>query len=277
MGLHLRQMFRDFKTDPEDVYYAFGNGWNVVTIEKVDYFEFKGENDEVEVAWTVKFRELALPLKLNRTNAFNIAEVLQTEVIEKWYGRTISIMAAKKKYAGKKDYWTYDVDLVAPSSPPTIPANTDVAGAAIDSMNLKLPPGQWMRQKLLGGPTAPTHKPVAIGVETGVAVFDQLQQRGKSLVDAINHLRINAADHYAVGRELPDWDAACLDILRTFIRGCPKVAQPMTEQAKADLVKRWQPPPPPSEVIDKRTGEVLKPSDGSNPAPESIPEDDIPF
>ena len=99
-------------------------------------------------------------------------------------------------------------------------------------------------------------------------MMDGLQRKGRTVEDLIKHIRgTNAALADACqGKTPPNWPQAVPAAARSMLESLPTSAAPLNENQRAALNKQWNEAPKIGEVIDTKTGEVLRPAD-----------DDIPF
>ena len=264
--MNLRQMFPRATLDPEDVFYLVGPAGCTVEIQQVQYKTLEARRaGEAEIAYFLEVREFKRPIKLNRTSAYAIGEVLGTEETDDWLGRLITIRPTQISI-GPNRVWVFDVDLVAPREPSALPPKQDIAGLAADNKRRGLAAGTGGGGASAGTGarlSAPAALAAPIGIDQAASVVAALHERGKTQQDLYEFLKSLGLESGAAGRELPEWPTTTLAAVRTFVKMFPKCAAPMTEPAIAAVKARWQPPAP--EVINRRTGEVV------------TDDDDIPF
>lgn len=268
--LHLDQMFPRKSLDPADVG-AFAPEGVVVTIESIEVKTAPAQKPgDVEVLYYVSTREFKKPFKLNTYNAYAIGDVLQTKFPDQWTGRTIKLIGRQKMgtnpLTGRPSaYWTFDVDLVAPTEPPALPPKQDISGwAATGKGPAQLAAAPARPQ--IGGQAPPGQGAMSpIGEDKAGEIFSALHERGRTSADFIKHLRDHGTDDLVRGKQPPAWPAAVLPPARSFCQLFPRVNPALSPIALASLKAGWKQP----EVIDTTTGEVI--------TPEQQVEDDIPF
>ena len=283
--MHIGQMFPKKTLHAEDLFSEYPGGV-VVTIEGIKARTDPGEiGGEPEVTYFMATKEFRKPIRLNKTSATIIAGVVGSEDTDDWHGKTVTIRGFSKQITDRdtgkpKKIWVTEVEMEAPLSLP-LPnmVKHDITGVAAS------------RKRLTAG--RPGQGPGPIGAETSLKIAQSLHERGKNMGDLAGHLAnlgLNVA-----GQLPPAWPASALEPSRIYLRNLPKVGPPMTPAAVAGLATAWGVPPPgAAEVVDTRTGEVIRPAAPAalpaRPAPtpaapahqmppdhEEIREEDIPF
>jgi hypothetical protein len=278
--MRVGQMYPKRTLDAEDLNSEFPQGC-VVTIESLDYRTDAGEIGEPEITYFLKCQEFRKPIRMNKTSAQTIEQVLGSDETDDWIGRTITIHGLRKKITDRdtgkpKQIWVIDVDMVAPRTPPQIKGrNTDITGIAAAR-----------RPRLNAGPSAAT--PGVIGADVAIKIAQSLHIRGKNMGDLATHL--NAIGLSVAGLMPPMWPSPVLAASRTYTTNLPKVAEPMPQATWAALLAAWGVPTAPApespEVIDRTTGAVITPAPAAAAEPkqqqmppdhQEIREEDIPF
>lgn len=276
--MYVSQMFKSKKTEMEDVLYALGEGWIHVTILGVDFkVFFDSETREEKPEYLLKLREFHKPVKLRANAARAIAQLLNTENTDDWIGKCIRIRAVKAFY-GNTPWFGFDVDLVLPTGPSTLPANMDVSGSAAECKVKKLPPGGSPPKGLVGatGAALPAAAMGSIGVDKALLLYSELDQRGKNFDDLRAWLKAAGMNHLVDGVAPPEYKLPVLQACKPFLAGIPKTRDKPSDSTLAVLRAGWVPPEQP-EVINTKTGEVIKPGGVNAGTLPQIPEDDIPF
>lgn len=273
-----------------------------VTIERIDYKTLEARNPgDAEIAYYIKFVELAKPTKLSKTFADQIAACLGTDDTAEWKGRVISITPAKIMVpaldgSGRKVPITVvNCDLMAPRKPPGLRPNTDITGLqfAAASGAPRLQPGQ--PPTIAAGGVAVAAN-ATLGDDRAARLIVSLRTRGKSWEDAVRHCKSMGMGELIAGKIPADAALAVMPSIVAFGRSFPKVADvPDAEQAVAELKAAWAPPQPTAEtmrtpaasvrgeVIDPSTGEVVqapRPPASESPILRPVPivhDDDVPF
>jgi hypothetical protein len=311
--LHLDQMFPKKTLDAEDFFAFAGEAGAVLTIEKLDYKTLASRNfGEPELVYYLFVREFKKPFKLNSFNAHALAELFGTKFPEQWVGRTFRMFGVKKmgtdiQTGRPKSYWTFDIDmLVPPSEPSQLPAKQDISGWAAAAASGAAGPGlpgtrtpNQLPQRAAGS-SAEAGRGVLtpIGEQTALQVMSTMHERGRTIEDLEKNLAAQGIDDLIKGKLPPAWPQAALPPIRKFVQMFPRSLPPMGVEAVARLMESWKPAPPPAEVINKTTGEVvnygatvslsreqmrgdnpfkLPPRDAEVTGYEPINEDDIPF
>ena len=89
--MRVSQMFPSQRLDAEDLQ-AFAPGVSIVTIEQVTYRTLEAKKaGEAEIEYAIKFREFRKPVRLSKTRAQVITDVLGTDETDEWQGKTIGI------------------------------------------------------------------------------------------------------------------------------------------------------------------------------------------
>lgn len=263
--MHLSQMFPKKTLDAEDLR-AFAPTGAIVTIEQIDYKTLESRSmGEPEIAYYVKTREFRKPFKLNKTNAFAIAQVLGTEETKQWVGQTVRLMPAQISVTDRADgkrkkIWTFDVDMMRPTEAPSLAPGTDITGAAHDP-RLQLPRAPAAPQ-VAGG-----EQP--IGMDKALEIASALHERGRNMGDLEKHLQAAGLGQQLAGRFPPEWPSAVLPLARSLCGMFPRSQPPLPAAQAATFREAWAKRPQTAEVIDTKTGEVI--------APGQQVEDDIPF
>lgn len=283
--MKLAQMWPRKTLDPLDLAALVGDErFLPVTIERIDYKTLEARNPgDAEIAYYIKFIELAKPTKLSKTFADQIAACLGTDDTAEWKGRVIAITPARIMVpaldgSGRKVPITVvNCDLMVPRKPPSLRANTDITGLQFESA------GGTARFGLPGKSQAPAGEANPQGVlgdDRAARLIVSLRTRGKSWEDAIRHCQ-NLGMGDLIANKMPaDAALAVMPSLVAFAKSFPKVMDvPDVEKAVAELKAAWTPPPapPPTQAgqaprAPAVSGEVIDPSTG-----EVVPHDDIPF
>lgn len=103
------------------------SGFTLVTIEEVDWLDvsaYKDSPDEPDASYLLRFREFRKPMRLNKTNAHIIADVLKSDETNDWIGRQVRIFPTTTSYGGKQ-FRVIRVD-INPVAAPRIAASIDI-------------------------------------------------------------------------------------------------------------------------------------------------------
>jgi hypothetical protein len=277
-------MFPKKTLDAQDFIAALGHGRHTLTIELLFDKSFDKDGD-TEVVWYVKFSQFKKPIKLNMSNAYAVGDALGTQDTSEWIGKSIEVVAYQKSITEntggrptKKMIWIFDILPERPQSKPLPFYEKDITGATLDVQKGLQQPGFLLKALPAGQasqPSGPAAAPGTIGEEMALKLMDGLQRKGRTVEDLINHIRkTNAALADACqGRTPPNWPQAIPAAARPMLEGLPTSAAPLNENQRAGLVKQWKDldeqwngARKTGEVIDPKTGEVIKTDD-----------DDLPF
>ena len=268
--MKLSQMFPSRTLDAEDLE-AFAPGVTIVTIENVAFRTMEATKPgDAEIEYSIKFREFRKMVRLSKTRAQTIADVLGTDETDEWVGKTVGISPAKisiydRDSKRNKLLTIVSIDIQRPMSPPTLAPNTDITGAASQArLNARAVPGASLP------PTAGA-APAMLGMEQASLILAALKERNKTWDDLLVYLRSLGMGEAVAGRMPFDCPAAVLAPARAFVRGFPRVKD-VDVQAEAGRIRAGWAPPAATEVIDKATGEVI-----TLPGPDAGTNDDIPF
>lgn len=277
--MKLTQMWPRKTLDPLDLAALLGEErFLSVTIDRIDYKTLEAKNPgDAEIAYYIKFVELAKPTKLSKTFADQIAGCLGTDDTEEWKGRVISITPAKIMVpaldgSGRKVAITVvNCDLMAPKKPPSLRPNTDITGLQFEPSA-----GGPRRPPLLGqapgGGNGAGSTAAVLGEDRAARLIVSLRMRGKTWEDAIRHCQNLGMGELIAGKLAADASMAVMPSIVAFLKSFPKTVDvPDIDRAVAEIRAAWAPPAPPSPTAPKK-GEVVDPSTG-----EVIPLDDIPF
>lgn len=111
-----------------------------------------------------------------------------------------------------------------------------------------------------------------LGKEKAAVVFVELEKRNKTWEQLVTHLQGLGMGALCANRIPPEVSAGVLPFARKYCAGFPAVKDVVPGRAQ-QLIDGWTPPPPQHDVIDKTTGEVMKPGKGDA----DLDLDDIPF
>lgn len=262
-------------------------GVNIVKIARFDSEEYQASEGTKKVnktRWVVYFEGYPLPLRLYNSRLDAISAVLGSPNTEDWYGRKIGLTAGQVTNFGESTLdvvvYPFAVDPNAPASrqrtvtvgpgaahnqlpPMTPPPRAPLAGA--------LPAGQLPQGQ--GGQNASPTAAGPIGKDSAAKMLWALKSRGKTWQDLLDHLKRSGADQGCQGVMPYEVPGHVIPWYQQFCRGFPAMTQIDQAPFIAKTIADWTPPPA-TEVIDTKTGEVMRP--GTPPAP---PEDDfdIPF
>ena len=256
--MRVGQMYPSKTLDGRDLF-EFAPDGAVVTIEKVDFKTFEAKNPgDAEIAYYLYTREFRKPFKLGKMNAESIEQVLGTDESDEWIGQTIMIRGFSKKIPDRdnkgrmKIIWLIDVDMVKPTTAPTIAPKTDISGmfAAARPKN-SLPAS------------------TQIGAQIAIKIAANLHLRGKNIGDLVAHLHTVGMGHLVADKTPPQWPNSVLAASRTFSEDLPRVSEPMPKAMFDALLAAWgaAPAQTPTEVIDPTTGEVIPVRPTAAPAP----------
>lgn len=286
--MRLNQMFPKQTLDAEDLN-AYSPTGAVVTIEHIDYKTVEAnEIGEAGLAYYVKFREFKKPVRLNKTNAYAIGDLLGSDDTDNWVGKTVNLLPVQiavtdRSTKKRKRIWTFDIDAMAPQTPPRLGPNTDITGQAA---YLRGPNGGPSLPPAGRAPIDPAQGELTpIGVDVAAQVVATFRERGQSVETFLRHMGSVGMADLIHGKAPPEWPRAVLAAARRFSASFPKSQAPMAPSAIEALKDSWRPPPAPpaTEVVDRKTGEVINPAAPTPPPgdgrPEFVPieEDDIPF
>ncbi len=268
------------------------SGVNIVKIARFDTEEYQATEGKKKITknrWVVYFEGYPLPFRLYNGRLDTIAAVLGSENTEDWYGRKIGLTVGQVTNFGETELdvvvYPFAVDPNAPVSRQRV---VTIGSAAQHNAlpPMSTPPAARTLPAGTTQPANPAPAPAgsvgsldaalgAIGKESAAKMLWALKSRAKTWQDLLDHLKRNAADHgcqgvmpYEVPRHVIPW-------YQQFCRGFPAVNQIDQAPFIAKTIAEWTPPPPPpaNEVIDKATGEVMRPATAPLPPEES----DIPF
>lgn len=248
-------------------------GMNVVEIKAIDTEEYTAFEQGRKVSkrrhllWLAGFD---LPFRLNNTRLKLLIALLGQET-NGWIGKKIGIyVSAQMSYGEVVTSLMIHIQPIDQSIPPVSQRRFS-----------QLPPGApggWPPQSPPPGALAtqvnsPDSDMTPIGTDAAAEVCCQLEERGKTWDDLRIFLNANGLGEMIAGKHPGDCPKAIRSTLRSFLASSPKVKpRPDPEKFK----KLWLPPP--AEVIDKRTGEVINPAAGlPGQPPNEVPDDDIPF
>lgn len=275
--MDLTHMFPSKTLAGEDFAAALGGQPVTLTIEGITdkAFESRDRPGEEDIVYYIKFRQLKKPVKLNQSNAWAIADALGTTESNEWLGKNVMVCAYKKSIVvnvggrpNKKVIWVFDFSPEPAVEPPVALVNTDITGQAMAVRKGLAAPGALL--SLPPGGTAPQPPGAAPGLwgeETALKVYANLYRRDKTMDDLRAYVKAMAPQ---IGPALdvvpPKWPQACLPWARTYCEGIP-ATKPVPSDADTAAVKAsWAPK---SEVVDRKTGEVITPG--------KTDPDDIPF
>lgn len=284
--MKLTQMWPRKTLDPADLAALVGDErFLPVTIEKVDYKTLEARNPgDAEIAYYIKFRELAKPTKLSKTFADQIAACLGSDDTEAWLGRVIAITPAKIMVpaldgSGRKvPICVINCDLMAPTKQPSLQANTDITGLQFEvaaaaggpSLPARRPPFNGASVNQAASPAAPAVNANAVlGADKAARMIVVLRQRGKTWDDFISHCKMNALGHLIEGRMPAEAGLAVVGAFNAYKSGFAKVAEVAdVESEVAKLKASWEPPKPAYDGPRKQV---------ENTASGHVEDDDIPF
>lgn len=269
--MKLSQMFPSQSLDAADLHAKCPMG-AIVTVEKIDFKTFTSQRiGEPEIAYYLYTREFRKPIPLRKTRAQAIEAALGTDETEDWIGRTITVHGVRRQFPDRNtgkpvQMWVFEIDMVAPSAAPDLPpSRADITGLAAATMGRSL--GQAATRSLGAGGL--------IGVERAVEVASVLHERGRSVDDLARHVDAIGMGEQVNGKPLPEWSEALLRVAKKYCQGFPKLNESFSAEQRQACRARWSPP---TEVVNRATGEVVS---GHGPQPAAAPAvpaaDDIPF
>lgn len=283
--MKLTQMWPRKTLDPLDLQALAGGQPLPVTIERVDYKTLEARNPgDAEIAYYIKFRELAKPTKLSKTFADQIAACLGNDDTEAWKGRVIAIMPAKIMVpaldgSGRKvPICVINCDLMAPTKAPALEPNTDITGLQFEvapppasgpALPARRPPFIGAGVNASTAPAGPAVNANAVlGTDKAARMIVVLRQRGKTWDDFVDHCKKNALGQLIDGRAPQDTGLGVVGAFNAYKSGFAKVSEVADVEAEvAKLKASWEPPKP----LDGPRKQVENTA-GSDPD-----EDDIPF
>lgn len=213
--MKLSQMFPSKYLSAEDLGSA---GFVLVTIRAVDWIDVsmhKDKPDDPDAAYIVQFEEFKKPMKLNRTNANMVAEVLKTDETDEWIGRRVRIFPTRVTFGGQT-FPVIRVDF------------NPVHG-------IGLPP------KAAAQPGYPVGRPAAapfdvkpVGEKNAAAFCSALAEQGKKPDDFLRWAKLNERDVHdrCFGNEMADWPRGAAPLMQRYLRKVPRAddhAQPEPE------------------------------------------------
>lgn len=248
-------------------------GMNVVEIKAIDteeYTSFDGGRKVTKRRHLLWLSGFDLPFRLNNTRLKLLIALLGRET-NGWIGKKIGIyVSAQMSYGEVVTSLMIHIQPIDQSLPP-------VSQRRFSQLPSGAPGGAWPPQTPPGSTSIQVASPdvdmTPIGTDAAAEVCCQLEERGKTWDDLRIFLNANGLGELIAGKHPGDCPKAIRSALRSFLASVPKVKpRPDPEKFK----KLWLPPP--TEVIDKRTGEVINPAAGlPGQAPNQVPKDDIPF
>ncbi len=284
--MKLSQMFPKATLDAADLA-AYYQGTSVVTIERIDYRTFAGKKPgDAEIAYYLHTREFKKPFRIGPLLARMIEGVLKSDDTDEWIGRTIGLRPIYQRFVDRdsghaKNVWVFDIDIQPPATPPQLPPKTDITGMAGQIKGGPLPgvTAGPARPALAGGApvVANPNDASPMGADKAAAMLGAIGERGKTCDDLIKHMSMAGMSHLVAGKIPPDWPVSIIPTVHGFCRSFPKVKPPADAAALERFKAMWQPPAaaPPTEVIDRQTGEVQEVAGRIGVEP--IDEEDIPF
>lgn len=296
-------MFPPRRYGGQDLVEAFGPGITIVTIDGVDFEEFKKTRDrEAQIVYSLHVRELKLPIKLTKTLAQQIAETLGTEESNEWCGCTIGLRPKQTTIDGE-DFWIITCDIQPPQLPPSLGYKLDLVAIAADRANRQLGGkatspsvgrGQYDPEAQSRPTDIPPNRKVrsheTLGIQRAAMLVELVEQRSKTWAELRTHLRDNVGPAEVFdGIEPWDMPSAFAGDAWRWAKSFPECAQGRTA---AQIVRAWQQRQAANQVLadgtvmDPATGEVIEPEpqtaqerQAANPPGdyEPINEEDIPF
>jgi len=260
--MNIKQLFPSWKCDGQQFHTLFPAG-TVLTVRSV---EARKTNDEEEYL-CLYFDELKKPISLNKTNAFAIADIAQTDETDEWPGILIKMLAVPVEYTDsvtktKKMTMGFRVYPARQSDKPTLQPNSDLTRMLVEKQR---------RQLRAGSATGAASTP-GIGFETAVGMMAYIEERGKTFDDVVAMAKTRQFDHHLTGDIPPNLKEDAKKVVAAICKDFPKIKDVNKETLAAKLRALWYPPAPVGgEVIDRVSGEVLA------PAPDEFNPDDIPF
>lgn len=289
--MFVSQMFPSRYLDAQDLR-ALNPGYTVVTIEKIDYKTAPSRNmGEVEIDYFLKFVEFKKWMKFKKFNAMVLKALLGDDA-RAWPGQTIQIFPVMINMpdaaGGMKGVWVINVDIQRPTTKPNLPANHDITGLAAQALHPGvqqpgLPPGSTV--------PAAAGQGGRLGIETAAAIFGALIERNRTWENFLAYMKDIGQQALVSGLEPPECSYAVREWAMKFCKLAGRV-NPKPSAATLDEIKsKWRPPPAAvGDVIDKKSGELLKSgavatgpaaaASASAPAAaehQEIDEEDIPF
>lgn len=259
-------------------------GVNVVKIARFDSEEYQASEGTKKVnktRWVVYFEGYPLPFRLYNSRLDVISSVLGSENTEDWYGRKIGLTGGQVTSFGESTLdvvvYPFAVDQNAPATRQRVVSVG--SGAAHNQLPpMTPPPRPPVPGDLPAGQGGQNASPTAagpIGKDSAAKMLWALKSRGKTWQDLLDHLKRSGADQGCQGVMPYEVPGHVIPWYQQYCRGFPAMTQIDQAPFIAKTIADWTPPPrPASEVIDTKTGEVMK--TGTPPSP---PEDesDIPF
>lgn len=258
--MNIKQLFPSWKCDGQEFHSLFPAG-TVLTVRTV---EARKTNDEEEYL-ILYFDELKKPISLNKTNAFAIADIAQTDETDEWAGVAVKMLAVPVEYTDsvtktKKMTMGFRVYPPKRGEQPTLQPNSDLTRMIVDKQ----------RRQLRAAPL--TESRGGIGVESAVGMFAHIEERGKTFDDVVAMAKLRQWDQHLTGDIPPNLQEDAKRVVAAICKDFPKIKDVNKETLAARLRALWYPPAPVSgDVIDTMSGEVLVPG-----VPDFNPED-IPF
>lgn len=263
---------------------------NIVVIEKIELEEFDAaipntrpvqyEKQTRTVLWLVGWD---VPLRLNNRRIDAICEAYGENPADA-IGKKIVLLAQKVEKFGKLEW---DI-VVHPHTPdPATPATPIPARLATKDVNrlrlamssgvvlAALPAGPGINGAASGGAFVPANR--GLGVDAAVKLIGLLEERQWSWDKLVKALSDRGLGKWCANLLPPDCDEAIRAHAWAIIGHLPKTKAVDFVKLRETLVASWAPPP--AEVINPDTGEVVKNEAAAPPASKFDPmnPDDIPF
>ena len=259
--MNIRHAFPSARESAEDLMQLFPGG-TIVTIDRCE----PRKNSDDEDYWQVYFIELEKPISLNKTNAFAIAQIVKSDEMDDWCGQQVKLMPvpvevpSKQPWGGKEYVTGFRIFPPKPGDTPTLKPKSSLQRLIEQNRRASLTTDAGIAQ----ADAAP------LGREKAAAVFVELEKRNKTWEQLVSHLQGLGMGWLCANRIPPEAPAGILPFARKFCAGFPAVKDVVPTRAQ-QLIDAWTPAAPSHDVIDKTTGEVIK------PAAEEFNPDDIPF
>lgn len=307
---HWGMFKKKYALDPEDL--PIPNGPNIVVIEGVDTEQFKNDEGEEVTRTVLTLVGWSVPLRLNNEKIDTLAAMFGSN-IEDAIGQKITLLSSFANIYGKTKP-VIDIHPHVPDAeavPVIVPAHLGCksvfrmqrameCGVRIASASAALPkPGQRpagaaQQGQAGGGPggaAAPVKQLTAatLGKERAAKLLQLLRVKNRTWTWLADALARDGMGELIIGKEPFDAAPAVAQLAWSKLKPLPDVGEVGTPEAMAAevaaTVAAWEPPAPPaatSEMVNKDTGEVVKPAASFNfkatqtPAP-AVNDDDIPF